>query len=177
MNPSVPEALAHCLATEAKSRPLEVDGLGTFHVRLYGEGARHRAGVLFLAARELRVFLAGGSPDGPAPDAGEEEVEDDAQELLRAASKTPLSFAEWLARTSQKGPEWAAAQLAELSKAVRKALASGEPLDLPALGTFTAKLMAEMTVTASDTGASRTSPRRIAACFTPSDALRRRLAR
>lgn len=171
MNPTLPDALAHCLATEGKARPVEVPGVGTFHVRLYGEGAKHKAGVLFLAARELRAALAGGEEDG-----AEDEAGDGAAALLRDATKTPLAFDEWLARTSQKGPDWAAQQLAELSRAVHAALSRGDAVDLPALGRFSTKLMAAMTVHGED-GATRESPRRLAACFTPSDSLRRRLER
>ena len=171
MNPAVPEALAHCLATDAKSRPLEVEGLGVFHVREYGEGAKHKAGVLFLASKDLRAALAGANAD----DADSDSDEDDPGRLLADAAKTPLSFGEWLARTSQKGPEWASRELAELSVAVRRALADGKELDLPSLGRFTTKLMAPMTVHEGAT--QRESPRRIAACFAPSEALRKRLER
>ena len=165
MNPTLPEALAHCLATDGKSRPLDVEGLGTFHVREYGPGAKHKAGVLFLASRDLRAAVTGEEADD----------DEDADALLRDAKKTPLSFGEWLARTSQKGPDWAAKQLTELAAAVRAALAKGEDLDLPSLGRFTTKMMAPMTVHAE--GGTRESPRRTALCFTPSDALRRRLTR
>lgn len=170
MNPTLPEALAHCLSTEAKTRPLEVEGLGVFHVREYGEGARHRAGVLFLASRDLRSALPGAhGEDG-------DEDEEGAQSLLNDATKTPLSFGEWLARTSQKGPEWAAKEVTALAVEVRRALAAGEYLDFPALGRFTTKRMAPMTVHA-EGATPRESPQRTAACFTPSDALRRRLER
>lgn len=169
MNPTLPEALAHCLATEAKTRPLDVEGLGVFHVREYGEGAKHRAGVLFLAGKDLRVALAGGDEEEA------DDPEDDPQRLIADASKTPLSFGEWLARTSQKGPDWAARELAQLSVTVKKGLAAGETLDFPALGTFTTKRMAAMTVHTE--GSSRESRERLAACFTPSEQLRRRLER
>lgn len=171
MNPTLPDALAHCLATEGKTRPVEVAGLGTFHVRLYGEGAKHRAGVLLVPARELRAALAGG-------DASEEEDEDGegVDAVLRDATKSPLAFDEWLARTSQKGADWAAQQLTELSRAVRTALTKGDVLELAALGRFSTKLMAPMTVHA-EGGVTRESPRRMAACFAPSDTLRRRLER
>ena len=194
MNPTVPDALAHCLSTEGKARPVEVAGLGTFHVRLYGEGAwgadapptggpkgggtptgggtiaKHKAGVLFIATRELRAALAGES------EPEEDDEADGADALLRDATKSPLPFEEWLARTSTKGPDWAASQLAELARAVRAALTKGEALDLPGLGRFSTKLMAAMTVH-EKAGATRESPRRMAACFTPSDTLRRRLER
>ena len=170
MNPTVPDALAHCLSTEGKARPVEVPGLGTFHVRLYGEGAKHKAGVLFIATRELRAALAGES------EPEEDDEAEGADALLRDATKSPLPFEEWLARTSTKGPDWAASQLAELARAVRAALTKGEALDLPGLGRFSTKLMAAMTVH-EKAGATRESPRRMAACFTPSDTLRRRLER
>ena len=169
MNPTLPEALAHCLSTDAKTRPLEVEGLGVFHVREYGEGAKHRAGVLFLASRDLRAALAG----APLED---DEDDDDAQALLRDATKTPLSFGEWLARTSHKGADWAAKELAALAVEVRRALKDGKDLDFPALGRFSAKRTAPMTVHA-EGETPRESPQRTAACFTPSDALRRRLER
>lgn len=171
MNPTLPEALAHCLSTEAKTRPLEVEGLGTFHVREYGAGAKHRTGVLFLASRDLRSALAGESIDE-----NQDDDEDDAQALLRDATKSPLSFGEWLARTSHKGPDWAAKELAALAVDVRRALKDGKDLDFPALGRFATKRMTPMTV--HEEGATpRESPQRTAACFTPSDALRRRLER
>lgn len=172
MNPAVPEALAHCLATEAVSRPLEVEGLGTFHVRRYGDGATHRAGVLFLAGPDLRRALDDGFDGDPDEGGGA-----DPGALPRDEARAPLFFGEWLARTSRKGPEWASRQIAELAAAVLRALAMGETLDYPALGRFTTRLMAPMTVTDGETGASRHSRRRVAACFTPSDALRRRLER
>jgi hypothetical protein len=172
MNPTLPDALAHCLATEGKTRPLEVAGLGMFHVRAYGEGAKHKAGVLFLASRELRNALAGAGED----DANEDDGEDDPQSLIADAAKTPLSFSEWLARTSQKGEPWAEKELAALVVEVRRALLGGKELDFPALGRFTTKRMAPMTVHSED-GDQRHSPPRIAACFSPSDALRRRLER
>lgn len=172
MNPTLPDALAHCLATEAKTRPLEVEGLGVFHVREYGEGAKHKAGVLFLASRDLRNAIAKGGENEPES----EDEEEDPQSLINAAAKTPLSFGEWLARTSQKGPDWAARELAALAVEVRRALAGGKELELPALGRFTTKRMAPMTVH-SEGGAQRHSPQRVAACFAPSDALRRRLER
>lgn len=171
MNPTLPEALAHCLATDAKTRPLDVEGLGVFHVREYGEGAKHRAGVLFLAGKELRLALAGGGGEDDESD----DPDDDPQRLIADASKTPLSFGEWLARTSHKGPDWAARELAQLSVTVKKALTGGQELDFPALGKFTTKKMAAMTVHAE--GSARESPQRLAACFTPSEALRRRLER
>ena len=170
MNPTLPDALAHCLSTDAKTRPLDVEGLGVFHVRTYGEGAKHKTGVLFLAGKELRVALAGGDEED-----ADDDPENDPQRLIADASKTPISFGEWLARTSQKGPDWAARELAQLSVTVKKKLAAGEELDFPALGKFTTKRMAAMTVHTENS--SRESRERLAACFTPSDALRRRLER
>src|SRR5687768_9306632 len=54
----VADALAHCLATEGKSRPVVVPGLGTFHLRNRGADAKEPGwGVVFLLDDAFREAI------------------------------------------------------------------------------------------------------------------------
>lgn len=173
MNPTVPDALAHCLATEGPSRPIAIEALGTFHVRRYAPGAKHAAGVLFLSAPELREALTGETRER---DGGDGDG-DDADEVAGVEDAgITLSFAEWLGKTSGQGAEWAETQLKEMARTVREALVAGREHEWPTLGRFSTKLTAAKTIT-DDAGTPRAIPPRKVACFTPSDALRKRLSR
>lgn len=150
MDELIADALAHCLATEGKSRPVVVPGLGTFHLRNRGAEAKDPGwGVLFLLDDAFRGAV------------GREEV------LPRAEG---VRFDEWLVKAS--GREM---PLAPFASRIREAVAAGRPIEIPALGTFRPR--ASTATVRAESGDVTRLPSGWVVAFTPSPSLTKRLNR
>jgi len=149
MDDVLSDALAHCLATEGKSRPIVVPGLGTFHLRNRGGDAKDPGwGVLFLLDDAFREAL------------GREE---------RLESREGLRFDEWLEEKSGRRMP-----VAEFAARIRDEVAAGRTIEIPALGTFRPR--ASGATVRDPSGAVTRAPAGWVVAFTPSEALRKRLS-
>lgn len=146
----VADALAHCLATEGKSRPVFVPGLGTFHVRKRGADAKEPGwGVLFLLDGAFREAV------------GRDEV---------SAETEGLRFDEWLA--TQSGRTFS---LKEFTAHIREAVSGGREIAIDSLGTFRPRTSkAKIRNAAGDV---TKLPSGWVVAFQPSDSLKKRLQR